>query len=115
LPVFSWAIVYRNSQFLTFINHLTNKELRDNLIFQPTTKFSQYTVLKDTITFGIPLRKGDVLRVEESNLQDLKISSQTLSQEIQNRHVTFALYHLDSLNLAPYEKDSLQQIFESFR
>ncbi|MEZ4901822.1 MAG: hypothetical protein R2822_08720 [Spirosomataceae bacterium] len=115
LPVFSWAIVYRNNRPLTFINHLTIKQLQSPVFVQSSPKTNQFIALQDTIVFGIPIRRSDHLRVEESNLQDLKISSQMLSREIQNRRVTFALYHLDSLNLIHYEKDSFRQIFESFR
>lgn len=115
LPVFSWAVVYRNGKFFTFINQLTHKDLQSNLIFKKTRHSNQYIALRHTSAYGISIRAGDVFRVEESHFQDLKISTQTLSQEIQNRRVTFALYHLDSLNLAHYGKDSLQQVFQSFR
>ena len=47
-------------------------------------------------------------------LNNQKQEQAKANQEIQNTKVTFALYHLDSLNLSYYEKDSLQQVFQTF-
>ena len=115
LPVFHWAIVYRYGKPLTFINHLTHKNILRNPAFRQMPQPNQYLTLTNTLLEGVALRKGDRLRVEESTFENLKISTKTLAQEIQNTTITFALYHLDSLNLSYYEKDSLSQIFQTFR
>ncbi|AXE21210.1 hypothetical protein DR864_27455 [Runella rosea] len=129
LPVFGWAVVYRNGRFLRFANHLTHRQLQNSSFFKKSTLPNAYTVLQNGTIFGIPVRRGDLFRVEESTLENLKISTQTLAQEIQNRKVTFALYHLDSLNLTYYAvpttrvflpqgkgvQDPIQQLFQTFR
>lgn len=115
LPIFSWTIVYRNGKPLKFINNLTHKDFQKLNIFQKAPQTNQYIARRDTSLFGFSVRRGDRFRVEESTVENLKITTQTLSQEIQNTKVIFALYHLDSLNLSYYEKDSLQQIIQAFR
>ncbi|MCP1385245.1 hypothetical protein [Runella salmonicolor] len=129
LPVFRWAVVYRNGRFLRFVNHLTHKQLQNHPFFIKSPLPNAYTVVQNGTVFGIPVRRGDLFRVEESTLENLKISTQTLAQEIQNRKVTFALYHLDSLNLTYYAvpttrvflpqgkgvQDPIQQLFQTFR
>jgi hypothetical protein len=115
LPIFSWTIVYRNGKPLKFINNLTHKDFQKFNIFQKAPQTNQYIARRDTSLFGFSVRRGDRFRVEESTVENLKITTQTLSQEIQNTKVIFALYHLDSLNLSYYEKDSLQQIIQAFR
>jgi hypothetical protein len=114
LPVFNWSVVYRNGKFIAFINHLNHKDLEQTQTFKKTTQINQYIALYDTTAFGFSIRRGDRFRVEESSVENLKISGKTLAQEIQNTKVTFALYHLDSLNFTYYEKDSLQQVFQTF-
>jgi len=114
LPIFNWAILYRNGRFVTFINHLNHKDLEQNQTFKKALQINQYIALRDTLFRGLSIRRGDRFRIEESTVENLKISGQTLAQEIQNTKVTFALYHLDSLNFTYYEKDSLQQVFQTF-
>jgi hypothetical protein len=114
LPIFNWAVIYRNGKFIAFINHLNHKDLEENKTFKKASQTNQYIALCDTLFRGLSIRRGDRLRIEESTVKNLKISGKTLVQEIQNTKVTFALYHLDSLNLSYYEKDSLQQVFQTF-
>lgn len=129
LPVFRWAVVYRNGRFLRFVNHLTHQQLSTHPLFQKSSLPNAYSVRQNGSFLGIPVRRGDLFRVEESTVKNLKISTQTLAQEIQNTKVTFALYHLDSLNLTYYAvpnarvflpprkevHDPIQQIFQTFR
>ncbi|WP_428658992.1 hypothetical protein [Runella sp.] len=129
LPVFRWAVVYRNGRFLRFVNHLTHKQLLTNRNFKKSKLPNAYIARQNGTFFGIPVHRGDLFRVEESTVDNLKISTQTLVQEIQNTKVTFALYHLDSLNLSYYAlpitnvflpqrneiQDPIQQLFKAFR
>lgn len=114
LPIFNWSVVYRNGKFIAFINHLNHKDLEQIQTFKKTAQINQYIALRDTLFRGLSVRRGDRFRIEESTVENLKISGKTLAQEIQNTKVTFALYHLDSLNFTYYEKDSLQQVFQTF-
>lgn len=114
LPIFNWAVIYRNGRFISFINHLNQKDLSKYSTFKKTPQINRYIALRDTLFRGLSIRRGDRFRIEESTVENLKISGKTLAQEIQNTKVTFALYHLDSLNFTYYEKDSLQQVFQTF-
>lgn len=115
LPVFCWAIFYRNGRPLKIINHLSHKDFQNNLSFRKAPETNQYIAVANTHFWGISVRRGDRFRVEESTVNHLSISARTLAQEIQNTKITFALYHLDSTNLSHYERDSLQQIIQAFR
>lgn len=115
LPLFRWAIFYRNGRPLKIINHLSHTDFQDNSLFKKASETNQYIALTNTHLWGISVRRGDRFRVEESTVNHLSISARTLAQEIQNTKLTFALYHLDSTNLSHYERDSLQQIIQAFR
>ncbi|HAO50125.1 MAG TPA: hypothetical protein DCR35_12965, partial [Runella sp.] len=115
LPLFRWAIFYRNGRPLKIINHLSHKDFQNNSLFKKAPETNQYIVRKNTHLWGISVRRGDRFRVEESTVNNLSISAKTLAQEIQNTKLTFAFYHLDSTNLSHYERDSLQQIIQAFR
>ena len=115
LPLFRWAIFYRNGRPLKIINHLSHKDFQNSSLFKKASETNQYIALTNTRLWGISVRRGDRFRVEESTVNHLSISARTLAQEIQNTKLTFALYHLDSTNLSHYERDSLQQIIQAFR
>lgn len=115
LPLFRWAIFYRNGRPLKIINHLSHKDFQNNSLFKKAPETNQYIALTNTHLWGISVRRGDRFRVEESTVNNLSISAKTLAQEIQNTKLTFAFYHLDSTNLSHYERDSIQQIIQAFR
>ena len=115
LPLFRWAIFYRNGRPLKIINHLSYRYFQNSPLFKKAPEANQYIALANTHLWGISVRRGDRFRVEESTVNHLSISARTLAQEIQNTKLTFALYHLDSTNLSHYERDSLQQIIQAFR
>lgn len=120
LPVFDWCVVFRGRKPIAIVNHLTHSDLSNHQYFKKSPQPNCYIATAHQRVLGIAVRRGDVFRVETCPVSNLLISSRTLSQEIQARNVTFALYHLDSTNLSRYasptlRNDSLSQIFASFR
>ena len=112
MPIFRWAIIYRNNTFLTVINNLDNQALnKQNFLEKNDNKF---TVLADTSAFGISLRKGDMIRVEEVSAEEIIKGTKTLHEKISTQKLTFALYHLDQPNITFYGNEKLAEIYASF-
>lgn len=112
LPIFRWAIIYRNNTFLTVINNLDSQALtRENFLKKDDNK---YTLLADTSAFGVSLRKGDMIRVEEVSTEEIIKGTKTLREKISTQKLTFALYHLDQPNITFYGNEKLAKIYASF-
>ncbi len=112
MPIFRWAVFYRNNRFLTVINHLDNQALSTKNFLQKND--NRYTVRSDTLAFGISLRKHDLIRVEEVPFDKIIKGSVTLREQISTQKLTFALYHLDQPNITFYGNQKLAQIYASF-
>ncbi|WP_064197362.1 MULTISPECIES: hypothetical protein [Emticicia] len=112
MPIFRWAIVYRGEKLLTVINNLDSEILSKLNFF--SQKENKYWVQEDTSAFGISLRKGDMIRVEEVPFEELLKGSRTLHNKISTQKLTFALYHLDQPNITFYGNEELSQIYASF-
>ncbi|WP_435356932.1 hypothetical protein [Emticicia sp. SJ17W-69] len=112
-PIFRWSVFYRNKRFLTVINNLDSQALSSKNFLQKSD--NRYTVLLDTTAFGLSLRKGDLIRAEEVNFDEILKGSKALSKKISNQKLTFALYHLDPNTLSFYGYEKLNQIYASFK
>lgn len=112
MPIFRWVIIYRNNTFLTVINNIDNQALSSQKFLNKND--NKYTVLDDTSAFGISLRKGDLIRVEEVSFDEIIKGSTTLREKISTQKLTFALYHLDQSNINFYGNEKLSQIYASF-
>ncbi len=71
--------------------------------------------MRDTSAFGLSLRKGDLIRAEEVNFNEILKGSEALNKKISNQKLTFALYHLDQNTLSFYGYEKLNKIYASFK
>ncbi|WP_338874589.1 hypothetical protein WBJ53_03130 [Spirosoma sp. SC4-14] len=111
LPLFRWTLVYRNDRFLTILNNIDQSQLMRLPFLSRQTDSSRFVSVRDTIAFGLSVRKGDLFRAEACGSQVLTRAKSQLLKQIPNQSLTFALYHLDSTVLAPYNHDYLQTLF----
>lgn len=108
-PTYSWNLIFRDGEFYgilrTDITELT-KGLRK-------VSNNKYLVTKDYITNGIALRKGDVIRCEDSTIETV-IEVKTLIEEKlgDNHNHSNIIYHFDSQNLSNYNDNEIAAIFK---
>ncbi|RYU97717.1 hypothetical protein [Emticicia agri] len=112
LPLFRWAIFYRGDQFMTVINKLDSKTLNQQKFLKKED--NKYYIQEDVQAFGISLRKGDMIRVEEVDYEELLKGSRALSKQISTQKLTFAFYDLDPKTISNYSHEQLHKIFLSF-
>jgi len=110
LPLFDWKVLYRNNVYKGLINDLPDSLLQKN-IAQNTR--NTYTILQDTILGGYTLKKGDFIRKEDANFEEVIQSTQLLRSKLTTNRFTVVLYHLDSLNLHKYSTHELEEMFDS--
>lgn len=128
LPIFSWGIVFRDGQAVKIINNLSKKELlqtpsRENRDFVPqqyATYFQQnsdnrFVLLKNQYLKGLYLYENDEIRIEDTPLSNLRSAATFLAQNIKNKQLTVAFYHLDSVTLQQYRYEDLENITQQFK
>lgn len=112
-PLFRWAIFYRGNRFMTVINRLDSETLNQQKFLKKED--NKYYVQQDVQAFGISLRRGDMIRAEEVNYEELLKGSRALSKQISTQKLTFAFYELDPNIASHYTHEQLHQIFLSFQ
>lgn len=112
-PLFRWAVFYRGNRFMTVINKLDSKTLDKQEFLKKED--NKYYVQHDMQAFGISLRKGDIIRAEAVEYDELLKGSRALSKQISTQKLTFAFYYLDPEIVSKYSHEQLHQIFLSFQ
>jgi hypothetical protein len=104
LPLFSWALVYRDSEFWKIIPEVPEREWNDTTRFQkilnpksqiPNPK-STFLIRKGTFVAGHYLRPGDLLRVEAISPALLREAAALAATADLADEATVAFFHLDS-------------------
>jgi len=110
LPIFDWKVLYRNNMYTGLIQHLP--ETAFNHAFSKKTG-NRYVILKDTLLEGYDLRKGDMIRDEQSHIKEILAAAKTISLQLKNTQTRVSLYHLDSVILSKYKTHELESIYNS--
>ncbi|MEO6722636.1 MAG: hypothetical protein ABIN67_19860 [Ferruginibacter sp.] len=111
LPLFEWKVLFRNNVYMGLIEALPDKTLTPSFCRQIANRTE---LLKDTLLQGYELKKGDVLRSEKSNIEDVLATAREINIQLKNTEVSVSLYHLDSVTLNKYTTHELESIYRSF-
>ena len=74
---------------------------------------NRYRILKDTLLQGYNLRKGDMIRNEQSDIKEVLAAAKEVSKQLKNTQLRVSLYHLDSVILSKYTTHELESIYNS--
>lgn len=112
LPLFSWSVVFRDGQYTGISKRLDPAMLSDTTIFARNGKSSLYRLMVALPAAG--LRRGDVVRREETRWEDLSVAADFLAKHRQKEKFTLLFYHLDSQVLKSFSDEQLQEIVHRF-
>ncbi|MBE9599660.1 hypothetical protein [Pedobacter sp. MC2016-24] len=107
LPLFSWTVVFRDQQYIGISKRVKWNDLIDTAMFL-RQKNGLYQSRNTQTNLG--LQKNDVLRYEESNLNDIKSVAQYLSAHLPGKPFNLLFYHLDHHLLKNYQFNELEEI-----
>jgi hypothetical protein len=112
LPLFNWAVVFRNEKYAGISKRISNTDLEEKTIFKRKPNTLLYELLTNYPKAG--LKKGDLVRIEKISADDLFEASRFLSRYLpaENRNLVF--YHLDSNILKNFTNEDLQKIIDNF-
>lgn len=114
LPLFQWGVLFRKDKMIKLLNQLSTTALVDTQRFTQINK-NHWEVIKSTYLNGVYLYKGDKIRLEKSELTDLKKAAELLQKQskIENRSIIF--YHLDSTVLRHFKVEDLAAIINQLK
>lgn len=111
LPIFSWAVVFRNQQYAGISKRVRVENLENAQLFTQQSN-GIYLAIKDLPAYG--LFKNDEVRFEESKIEDLKATAAYLSPYLTEKPINLVYYHLDENLLKNYETQQLKEIANIF-
>ncbi len=111
LPIYQWALIFRMGELVQIANDIPYSTFK-NEAFQKVGK-DMYKVRYSTSIKNIDYYKGDIVKFEDSNPQELIRSAQVLkSAQLKFKRLIF--YHLSQDNLNKYRNGILQKILSTF-
>jgi hypothetical protein len=111
LPIWSWAIAYREGKYLHLFNQL-NTQKADTLAFLEREKTPFFRVKQDTVFENVYLRLGDKLKIEEVSTAHLKEAAKLSNPLIRNDTVHVAFFHWDKTILQNNSFEKLQKTID---
>ncbi|HTO16997.1 MAG TPA: hypothetical protein VLZ83_14605 [Edaphocola sp.] len=113
LPIFSWSLLFEKGKLMGILRDIDDSKFKDESLFEQQKK-NRFVVLKDSLFFGYSLRKGQLIRFEDSDMNAIKNISKFLSKNMNLDTTNILLYHCDAKNFKRYKTDDLQKVFSSF-
>lgn len=113
LPIYSWTLLFDNAGLQGILRDVGAGDLKNNSIFRQQSG-NRFLVKCDTLYKGYQLKKGSVIRYENSSFETLNSVAQYLSGKIRQDSFRVLLYHADSLNLSNYTVHELEKIYTDF-
>lgn len=101
LPIFSWALVFRNQEFWKIIPDPNPAMWADTSRFERLNA-TRFRIRQGTFVGGHYLRPDDQLRVESIAPSLLKQAAQLAAQTDLASNATIAFFHLDSTTVLQY-------------
>jgi hypothetical protein len=112
LPVFSWAVVFRQKQYAGIAKRLNKESFADQHTFKPN-RSGLYTLQKDLPNYG--LLRGDEIRLEDLSSDQLQAAATYIQKYISSDTVNIIYFHLDEPTLKHYTHETLEKTAGIFR
>lgn len=111
LPLYSWAHVYQNNQFVQVL-YADIKELKKYLKPQ---KDLWYEVTEDIEVNDFYLRKGDKIKIEEMSADYINKAIAVITKKVPfDKNITVSFFHLDETQLSPYTNEEISAFYTGF-
>jgi hypothetical protein len=115
LPIFEWALLYQQGK-LTRILSADELDQSYSQYLQPNGE-NKSTVIEEFV-YGytddsIFIRRGDEIRYERPNLDDVQEVASWLSDNKNNKEAILTLYHLNTYDLHQHSQ-TIKDIYDTF-
>ncbi len=114
LPIFSQAVVFRNSKAVYLIGNATRQGIDSSGIFSRTGTNS-YSATASGYFAGHYIYERDSLRLEQPAKEQLLRISKKISNRIRNKNLTVTFFHLDKRTIERVDSHEIESILDCYR
>lgn len=115
LPIFNWAVLFRNEEFMGVIGNVDINEYKNNILEYEDIGNNKYRLLEEKIIGNFFARKGDVIRIENISKEDLVEMADYLKANVtvdQYSRISFFSWNKTYIN--NYGIDEIKNIYTAF-
>jgi hypothetical protein len=112
LPVFEWAVVFRDAAYAGISRHIRKAQLQDKKLFKQRDNFNLYELLVDYPAGG--LKRGDIIRWEDISAEELLETAGFLARHLKSADRNIVFYHLDTNLLKHFTDEDLRKVIAKF-
>jgi hypothetical protein len=109
LPLFSWAVQFREDKIIQLINDVSEADFIKNENFQSLGD-NKFKVLKSSYLKGIYIYKNDIIRLESVKSEDLTESIKILKKAFGKKRFNLIFYHLDDYIVKCFNPETLKKL-----
>ncbi len=106
-PTYSWGIWMRNDKFQAILHRI---DVADSSKYKLLER-GKFSVVKEHYLENHHLLKGDIVRLETSNSDEIRRVKKLVLSAIKQDFCNKIIYHLDSVNLSKYKEEEINQIY----
>ena len=112
LPLFRWCLLFDGPRFVGIIRDATPEAAAACAAFERRNAY-EFRCLRDTLWYGIALKRGMTVRAEQSDLSAVKDVATFVAKHLPPKPLSILLYHADSSTLQPFSDDALEEIYRA--
>lgn len=113
LPIYHWAALFEHTRFKGITYNISKADFNSAAVEQKDNHL--YLLLQDTIIGGYRFKKGQEIRFEEPDKNDLEEIGTYISERIRDSTYRIALFHLDNRATKQFKVKDLNDIVNTFR
>jgi len=115
LPIFNWAVLFRNSQFKTLMSNFNLQNVEDDTVTFEKVKQNLFRFKKDTTISNVYIRFGDEIRIEQLEISEINNLINILKEKISlKNNIRIGLFSFDTLNIKRFGVKNLNNFYEKF-
>lgn len=115
LPIFSWAVVFRNGGFRQIINQITLNDLtRQTKLFRRIGN-NRFKVQKNAQWKGVFLLPNDQLRLDQSTADEVLQTAYHIATHNRADSLTIALFHFAPDAIQQFGQDNITAIWQTWK
>ncbi|MDR2853710.1 MAG: hypothetical protein LBV31_00195 [Prevotellaceae bacterium] len=115
LPIFHWAVLFRNERFVGLLGEVAKADLDNNIIEYQSIGNNRYRLIVDKVIGNFFARNGDEVRVEMITDKDLEQMIDYLKKNINfDKQSRITLFSWNELYIKNYGTNEIKNIFTAF-
>jgi hypothetical protein len=113
LPVYHWAVLFENSRFKGITYNIAKEDFNSKCIVRKEGNL--YNITADITAGGYSFKKGQQLRFEAPDRNELETVASFLSKRIKDDSFRLSFFHLDSHSIKPFTAADLNDITKAIQ